>query len=319
MARKSGKSTSGSRKKYPQHYFYVNEKGRIVPRNYQGKVYTYRNGEKIYVGNRVPAKRTSDRKSQAEDYFNKRNKYFEEYKIKEHEQFTGNSVSEIFITKRTKPWDDPAFLAENKTKGKSTDDQFVFSPTAYSRYGLNEKKQREYYELFKEANEHVEMLREETDNIIGAKFSYKLDVPPDVLQRRVDAALDVMEDDYVEKLVQQSRTDFFDAFSNFLDHDKYILNEKNDIEEVSEDELDSEGYFTRNGKRFKAKELIEIMEDEFGKLSDYQFLELRRKTNTESLAYALQSIVETYQYSMVIEEVKRLIGYAREGKGLLYH
>ena len=221
---------------------------------------------------------------------------------------------------------------QSKRLERSTDENFVFSEQAYKKYGLSEKEQREYYNILRNANIKVEELQEITDDVLGARFSYNMNVDPDTLRRRLNAANKIFDENYIHDVAEKYKEDFFDAFDNFINQsDMYRITEEG-LQEVDDKEYirilkkQNPDLSNEEIKRLAqagqpvddVKNLMDILHDLVDEIGDYNFMKLRKKTKTDSLAYALNSIVDTFGYQQVVSELEEIAGYIRSGKGQFY-
>lgn len=67
-----------------------------------------------------------------------------------------------------------------------------------------------------EANMRIEEIQKLTDGEVGRFFSYSTSVPKDVFKRRFDAAVDVLQKDYLSRLFYGYKRDIKDAVSEVL-------------------------------------------------------------------------------------------------------
>lgn len=221
---------------------------------------------------------------------------------------------------------------ESKKLERSTDENFVFSEQAYKKYGLSEKEQRVYYNILRDANAKVEELQEITDDVLGARFSYNMNVDRDTLQRRLNAASRIFDENYIHDVAERYREDFFDAFDNFINQSDMYRMTSEGLQEVGTQEyiralkkrnpdLSNEEIkkLAESGQPVDdIKNLMDILHELVDEIGDYNFMKLRKKTKTDSLAYALNSIVDTFGYQQVVNELEEIVGYIRSGKGQFY-
>lgn len=221
---------------------------------------------------------------------------------------------------------------QSKKLDRSTDEKFVFSEQALKKYGLDEETQREYYEILKRANTKVEELQEITDDVLGARFSYNMNVDQDTLQRRLNAANKIFDENYIHDVAEKYKEDFFDAFDNFINQSDMYRMTSEGLQEVGTQEyiraLKKRNPDLSNEEIKKLaeagqpvgdiKNLMDILHELVNEIGDYNFMKLRKKTKTDSLAYALNSIVDTFGYQQVVNELEEIVGYIRSGKGQFY-
>ncbi len=265
---------------------YVDERGRFVSKSYTGKVFKQTGkGYKIFVGSSVPKKSKSDRASQA-DYALKRSGISlqkEHENIKEgiisknldeatdlimHTPYSGNPSRSIMVEKGEKEWLKKLENYEDTENLKSTDDKFVFNYSVQKTYGYTEQQQKELYNLFKMANERIEELRDLMDADIGKSFSFNMNVPKDVMERRASAALEILQDNYVEKIAKQYKEDFLENYKNHLTDEDF--------------------------ERFSSA---------LESIDDIDFLKLIKQNKLDANAYSLDSVLTAYDYEYIKENI----------------
>ena len=172
-------------------------------------------------------------------------------------------------------------------KPRSTDEQFVFDPAANAKYKLDIKSQEKIYQVFRDANKVVEEIRQLTDadmheDVVAARFSYNMNVKPEILWRRYEAAEELIlkgARQYVIDVAAKYRQDFI---SNF------------------QDQFEAEDI----------KEFMEALED----LNDRQFLSVLKYASKSNLAYVIQSVIDEYGYEFALGEIRVLTQNFREYK-----
>lgn len=158
---------------------------------------------------------------------------------------------------------------------------FNYSIIAETKYGLSEEKQLEIFNKFKEANDIIEKIRQQTSDHIGFPISFNLEIEPERLERRIARANEFLAGNYIERISAEYKEDFKNNFKEHLTSDLY--------EELSS-AIDS--------------------------LSDIKFLKMLKNTRYDSLAYAIQSIIDEFGYEFLLGEVKAIINYT--SMGVLY-
>jgi len=328
MARSKGNTNASKR------WSYTDEKGRFVSKNYEGKVYKNVDGKRIFIGYKVPS--ASFAKQNIKE-INSRRK-IDDY----HEPYSKTENKTVFVD-NSDDWRLRDY-SNAPIKEKSSDEKFVFSYNLQKKFGITKDQQRKIYELFKEANQKGEEYRELTDDLIGAKFSYNLDSISSFtqLEKRIKSAKNVLSDSYLSDLAKKYKTDFKTNFSNLLDKSTVIKVSESGYEPVSEEEYKK--YLMENFPDRSIKEIYEMMEkgtplnvygkdgnieftiknitdaifDEVDSLTDVEFLSLLKRTKNDMISYALESIMDTYGYESVINELLYIGGLIRSGKGKFF-
>lgn len=297
-------------------------KGRFVSRKTTERVYYPQNGELIKAGIGVSrADSKSGRKSQAtggqtieaqtyvsndikqssgviynengeiESYYGKNpkdivNDIYDDPIM--HETFSGSTNETLkYDNTNMGRWREKAREYIDVDKERSTDNIFVYDPAANAKWKIGRKEQEEAYKIFKEANKIVEQIREMTDadmheDVIASKFSYNMNVNPDVLYRRVDAAQEIIDKgarQYVIDVAAKYRQDFTENFKD----------------------------------QFEAEDIKEFMEA-IDALNDRQFLSVLKYASKSNLAYVIQSVIDEYGYEYALGEIKALTQQFREYK-----
>lgn len=304
-----------------------NEKGQFVSNEYRGKVYKYSNGNRLYVGTKVP----EQRKSRGVNQFVERLKGSIDNK-----PFSAGGNRTVFV-KDLPNWQDKQ-NAQKPVKIKSTDTHFEYSYAAQKKWGLDRNQQKQIWEILREANQIGAEYKELTDGVYDAHFSYNLDSAETFtrLEKRIQAAKRVISGEYFEEIAAKYKQDFKESFSNMLDKSTMIVKVESGYIEVSEEQ-----YFDALKKEYpnlSKKEIEILMEegteadllDEKGKvigriknitdvvfkdieeLSDKEFFQLLRKTSNSSIAYALDSIVDSFGYNKIIKELLYVGNLVRE-------
>ena len=205
-----------------------------------------------------------------------------------HDTFSGNDTETLrYDNTNMGRWREKAKEYIDVEKPRSSDASFEFDPAAQAKWGIDLKQQEYAYKLFKEANKVVDEIRQLTDadmheDVIASRFSYNLNVKPEVLGRRIDAALEIIEKgarQYVIDVAAKYRQDFKDNFANQF--------EAEDI-----------------------KDFMEALED----LNDRQFLSVLKYASKSNLAYVIQSVIDEYGYEFALGEIKALTQNFREYK-----
>lgn len=184
-------------------------------------------------------------------------------------------------------WREKAKEYTDIDKPRSTDEQFVFDPAANAKYKLDIKSQEKIYQVFRDANKVVEEIRQLTDadmheDVVAARFSYNMNVKPEILWRRYEAAEELIlkgARQYVIDVAAKYRQDFI---SNF------------------QDQFEAEDI----------KEFMEALED----LNDRQFLSVLKYASKSNLAYVIQSVIDEYGYEFALGEIRVLTQNFREYK-----
>lgn len=178
----------------------------------------------------------------------------------------------------------PKITVYTDENGNIIDRPFEFSYKLYKDKGYNEEKQREIYELFREANKEVKKLQELTDAMVGQSFSLNLDVPSERLERRIASAEEVLSGNYLNNISIEYKEKFTDEITTHLD--------------------------SETSRRFK---------EALDSITPLQFLQLIKNTNFDFLAFALESEIETYGYEMVLNQINYLIDSIEDGEGEFYY
>lgn len=205
-----------------------------------------------------------------------------------HEPFSGGDTETLrYDNTGMGRWREKAKEYTDVETPRSTDTSFVYSQKVRAKWGLDERQQEYAYKLFKEANQVVDEIRQMTDaemhdDVIAARFSYNLDVKPEILGRRMDAALEILEKgarQYVIDVAAKYRQDFI---SNFQD-------------------------------QFEAEDIQEFM-NALDALNDRQFLSVLKYASKSNLAYVIQSVIDEYGYEYALGEIRALTQQFREYK-----
>lgn len=294
-----------------------NEKGQFVSNDYRGKVYKHSNGNKIYVGNKVP----EQRKSRGVNQFVERVKG-----TIENKPFSAGGNRTVFV-KDLPNWQDTQ-ATQKPAKIVSTDTHFEYSYAVQKRWGIGREQQKEIWELLRQANQIGAEYKELTDSVYNAKFSYNLESADSFsqLERRIQAAQRVISGEYFETIASKYKSDFKESFSNILDRSTMVMRSKSGYESVSEQEYREalqQAYPTLNDKQINElmekgtpvgniRNITDVVFEDIDELSDAAFFQLLRKTGNESLAYALDSIINTFGYEAVIKELLYVGNLTRE-------
>lgn len=205
-----------------------------------------------------------------------------------HDPFSsGNTETLRYDNTNMGRWREKAKEYTDIDKPRSTDEQFIFDPAANAKYKLDIKSQEKIYQVFRDANKVVEEIRQLTDadmheDVIAARFSYNMNVNPDILWRRYEAAEELIlkgARQYVMDVAAKYRQDFI---SNF------------------QDQFEAEDI----------KEFMEALED----LNDRQFLSVLKYASKSNLAYVIQSVIDEYGYEFALGEIRVLTQNFREYK-----
>lgn len=315
---KSKKSGNTNSEKTKRTYF-RDEKGRFVSKEYRGKVYKWSANEKTYVGAKVPQQRTS----------RGRNQYVERIKSDVSEKpFSAGGNKTIWVDDLPN-WQD-AEISQKPAKLKSTDDHFEYSYAVQKRWGINRETQKEIWEILRQANQIGAEYNELTDSVYNAKFSYNLESAEtfDRLIKRIETAKKVISGEYFENIANKYKQEFKDAFSNVIDKSTMVERVKQGYKTVSEEEYKSA--LQKAHPQLSDDEINTLMEEgtpvgnirnitdvvfeDIDQLSDAGFFQLLRKTGNESLAYALDSIINTFGYEAIISELLYVGNLVRELK-----
>lgn len=314
-SKKSGRKSNGNGKR--NYWSYVGENNRFVPKDYKGKVYRYVNGKKIFVGYSVPEQRTSRGKNQFVEKIKSDNT---------NRPFSAGGNATVFV-KDLPNWQDKQ-ATQKPAKIKSTDDHFEYSYAVQKRWGISREQQKQIWEILRKANQIGAEYSELTDSVYNAKFSYNLESADSFsqLERRIQAAQRVISGEYFETIASKYKSDFKESFSNILDRSTMVMRSKSGYESVSEQEYREalqQAYPTLNEKQINElmekgtpvgniRNITDVVFEDIDKLSDAAFFQLLRKTGNESLAYALDSIINTFGYEAVIKELLYVGNLSRE-------
>lgn len=308
---------SGNKTRKSERVIFRNEKGQFVSQSYRGKVFTYKDGEKIFVGNKAPQQRTSRGKNQ----------FVEKIKSEStNRPFSAGGNKTVFV-KDLPNWQDRQ-ETQKPAKPKSTDDHFEFSYAVQKKWGIDREQQKKIWETLRQANQIGAEYKELTDSVYNAKFSYNLESADSFsqLERRIQAAQRVISGEYFETIATKYKTEFKEAFSNVIDRSTMVMRAKSGYVSVSEEEYKKalqEAYPTLNEKQIRElmqegtpvgniRNITDVVFEDIDELSDAGFYQLLRKTGNESLAYALDSIINTYGYEAVINELLYVGNLTRE-------
>lgn len=155
----------------------------------------------------------------------------------------------------------------NKTFVRTVDEFNLNLYKANNYY--TEEKQAEIVDIFNEANETMAAWEEEYGITVGRGFHlYKSDTPESI-EKKIDKALEVTEEGYLEKLGMSYKLDFLSNFSMHVTGEDY--------------------------DKFSAEVL---------KLDNKDFLRFLKDTKTDFLAYALDSIIDRHGYEQILSEIK---------------
>lgn len=308
--KKSGRKSNGRAS-------FRNERGQFVSNDYHGKIYKHVNGEKIFVGYSVPQQRHSRGKNQ----------FVEKVKTTyEETPFSAGGNRTVFV-KDLPNWQDTQ-NAQKPAKIKSTDTHFEYSYAVQKRWGIDREQQKQIWELLRQANQIGAEYSELTDSVYNAKFSYNLESAEtfDRLLKRIETAKKVISGEYFETIASKYKTEFKEAFSNILDRSTMVRRTESGYENISEYEYMEalkKAYPTLNEEQLhnlmeegtpvgNIRNITEIVFEDIDQLSDAGFYQLLRKTGNESLAYALDSIINTFGYEAVIKELLYVGNLTRE-------
>lgn len=315
---KMAKSKKNGRKSKPkQKWSYRNENGQFVSKDYKGKVYKYIDGKKTYLGQSVPQQRTSRGSNQ----------FVEKIKSDLNEKpFSAGGNRTVFV-KDLPNYQDIEHTQKPITP-KSTDDHFEFSYTVQRKWGLDREQQYKIWETLREANRIGAEYKELTDSVYNAKFSYNLESAEtfDKLYKRIETAQKVISGEYFETLASRYKSDFKEAFSNILDKSTMVLRQRSGYEPISQEEYFKalkEKYPNKSNEEIRElmsegtpvgniRNITDVVFEDIDELSDAAFFQLLRKTGNESLAYALDSIINTFGYEQVINELLYVGNLVRE-------
>lgn len=309
-SKKSGRKSNGRAS-------FRNERGQFVSNDYHGKIYKHVNGEKIFVGYSVPKQRHSRGKNQ----------FVEKVKTtNEGTPFSAGGNRTVFV-KDLPNWQDTQ-NAQKPAKIKSTDTHFEYSYAVQKRWGIDREQQKQIWELLRQANQIGAEYSELTDSVYNAKFSYNLESADSFsqLEKRIQAAQRVISGEYFETIANKYKMEFKEAFSNILDRSTMVMRSRSGYENVSEQEYREalqQAYPTLNEKQINElmekgtpvgniRNITDVVFEDIDELSDAAFFQLLRKTGNESLAYALDSIINTFGYEAVINELLYVGNLTRE-------
>lgn len=310
------KSKKSGRKSNVRSLF-RNERGQFVSNDYHGKIYKHVNGEKIFVGYSVPQQRHSRGKNQ----------FVEKVKTtNEGKPFSAGGNKTVFV-KDLPNWQDTQ-NTQKPAKIKSTDTHFEYSYTVQKRWGIDKEQQKQIWEILRQANQIGAEYSELTDSVYNAKFSYNLESADSFsqLERRIQAAQRVISGEYFDTIASKYKADFKEAFSNILDRSTMVMRSRSGYENVSEQEYREalqQTYPTLNENQINElmekgtpvgniRNITDVVFEDIDELSDAAFFQLLRKTGNESLAYALDSIINTFGYEAVISELLYVGNLTRE-------
>ena len=314
-SKKNGRKSNENKKR--NYWSYVGENNKFVPKGYKGKVYKYVDGQKIFVGYSVPQQRTSRGKNQ----------FVEKIKSEStNRPFSAGGNKTVFV-KDLPNWQDRQEV-QKPAKLKSTDDHFEFSYAVQKKWGIDREQQKKIWETLRQANQIGAEYKELTDSVYNAKFSYNLEAAESFsqLERRIQAAQRVISGEYFETIATKYKTEFKEAFSNVIDRSTMVMRAKSGYISVSEEEYKKalqEAYPTLNDKQIRElmqegtpvgniRNITDVVFEDIDELSDAGFYQLLRKTGNESLAYALDSIINTYGYEAIINELLYVGNLTRE-------
>lgn len=150
---------------------------------------------------------------------------------------------------------------ESKERAAKDDTQIVY----------DEKEQASVVDLFEEANKQMADWEEEYGITVGRGFHlYKSDTL-ESLEKKVERALEVTNDDYLKRLALSYKLDFISNFANHVQGDDFA--------------------------RFV---------DAVARMNNLDFLKLIKDKHIDFLAYALDSIIDRHGFEQILSDIRYL-------------
>lgn len=292
--------------------FYRDTHGRFLQKGYSGVAFLYVDGVRIEVNvNNYKGERT--RKSQSAYNLG----------IKEHEPHTS---TENIVRRGTKI---PDYTTHYEKKEKSNEEEFVFDYNVYRKRGYNRQVQETYYKIFKEANRVGTEINLASQGTINPSFSYNLDVPREQLERRLSAAMEVIETpkySYIENKYYEYKKQYLSNMVNYIADSFQVINKNGRLQLISSSEykkalqetypnFSKEGIriafnngiqatiTDKKGNQYQTQKLKDVFEDNVLNMDNKEFYKLMRKLGLEKVAFGLDSIIDEGNYNIILADV----------------
>lgn len=284
-------------------------KGRFRKADYEGNLFIHVDHKRIQIkgGNSIllDRKPKSDKPEDLDDWLRRRryqeqHKYYREARKAQLELQLSNDLRNIDAPTKSiylssddvhKSWREKLKEFEAKNEGKKLHiDEYnpKIEREAYKKAAnkdfldYDEKQHKGIIALFTEANEKIAQIEEDFGIQIGKGFHIYPSDNLDRLQKKIDKALEITDDEYLNKLAATYKFDFISNFANHV--------EGEDFEE------------------FVAAVTA---------LDDLTFLKTLQKYKIDYLAYALDSILTNEKYEGILESIRvvtQISKLAKEGK-----
>lgn len=284
-------------------------KGRFRKADYEGDLFIHVDHKRVQIkgGNSIllDRKPRSDKPEDLDDWLRRRNyqeqhKYYREARKAQLELQLSNDLRNIDAPTKSiylssddvhKSWREKLkeFEAKNEAKKLHIDEynpkierEAYLKATNKEFLAYDEKQHRGIIALFREANKKIAQIEEDFGIQLGKGFHLYPSDNLDRLQKKIDKALEITDDEYLDKLAATYKFDFISNFANHV--------EGEDFEE------------------FVAAVTA---------LDDLTFLKTLQKYKIDYLAYALDSILTNEKYEGILESVRvvtQISKLAKEGK-----
>lgn len=292
--------------------FYRDLNGRFLQKGYSGAAFLYVDGVRIPVNvNNYKGERT--RKSQSAYNLG----------IKEHEPHTS---TENIVIRGSKI---PNYDINYEEKEKSTSENFVFDYNVYKKRGYNRDVQQTYYNIFKRANEAGTEINLASQGAVSPHFSYNLDIPKEQLERRLKAAMEVIETpkySYIENRYYEYKKQYLSNMAAYVSDSFQVINKNGRLHFLSSAEykkalqetypnMSKEGIriafnlgmqatiTDKKGNQYQTEKLKHVFEDNVLNMNNEEFYKLMRKLGLEKVAFGLDSIIDEGNYNIILADV----------------
>lgn len=243
--------------------------------------------------------------------------------IKEHEPHTS---TENVVRRGTKI---PDYTTNYEERGKSNEEEFVFDYNVYKKRGYNRQVQETYYKIFKEANRLGTEINLASQGTIDPKFSYNLDIPKEQLERRLKAAMEVIEFpkySYIENRYYEYKKQYLSNMVSYVSDSFQVINKNGRLHFLSSSEykkalqetypnMSKEGIRIafnlgmqatvkdKKGNQYQTEKLKDVFEDNVMNMNNEEFYKLMRKLGLEKVAFGLDSIIDEGNYNIILADV----------------
>ena len=292
--------------------FYRDTYGRFLQKGYSGAAFLYVDGVRTAVNvNNYRGERT--RKSQSAYNLG----------IKEHEPHTS---TENIVIRGSKI---PNYDINYEEKEKSTSENFVFDYNVYKKRGYNRDVQQTYYNILKRANEAGTEINLASQGVISPHFSYNLDIPKEQLERRLKAAMEVIETpkySYIENRYYEYKKQYLSNMVGYVSDSFQVINKNGKLHFLSSSEykkalqetypnMSKEGIriafnlgmqatiTDKKGNQYQTEKLKDVFEDNVLNMNNEEFYKLMRKLGLEKVAFGLDSIIDEGNYNIILADV----------------